>query len=83
MSRISPFCCYGRVWHKPNRTIFSSPVDSCSACSALSGRREGTDRNVISVRISERMLSDGPRIYSLFGVRIDGDSRGSAVPEAG
>ena len=32
------------------------PRPALGSCSALSGRRERTDRNVISVRISEREL---------------------------
>src|SRR5216683_5825194 len=33
-----------------------NPRPALGSCSALSGRRERTDRNVISVRISEREL---------------------------
>src|ERR1700685_63991 len=34
----------------------TTPWPALGSCSALSGRRERTDRNVISVRISEREL---------------------------
>src|SRR5258705_13904250 len=40
------------------------PRPALGSCSALSGRRERTDRNVISVRISEReLLGLGVRIH--------------------
>ena len=40
------------------------PRPALGSCSALSGRRERTDRNAISVRISEReLLSLSIRIY--------------------